>query len=105
MYICFVVCCYIYIYLYIHPSASPGAQHLAEGAPRTAWHVQHPIDHYYTTMFLSYYMSFICRYSSINIYKYVNLFTYDLTIYLSNIFLSTYLPIYLSTYLPTYLSP
>ena len=45
---CICVCIYIYVYLftyvymYIHPSASPGAQHLAEGAAVTDWHVQQP---------------------------------------------------------------
>ena len=47
---CICVCIYIYmyvylftyVYMYIHPSASPGAQHLAEGAAVTDWHVQQP---------------------------------------------------------------
>jgi hypothetical protein len=42
IYIYMYVYLFTYVYMYIHPSASPGAQHLAEGAPRTAWHVQHP---------------------------------------------------------------
>ena len=42
MYIYMYVYLFTYVYMYIHPSASPGAQHLAEGAAVTDWHVQQP---------------------------------------------------------------